>query len=114
AIARDAGAAIKFQVGEPWWWTMPDGRICLYDAAAQAAFGDALVSIADIKGPKTEVQNAMLDQAGAMLAASTANLVGAVKAEALGAPVETLLLAYLPSILDETAPEAKQIGRAHV
>lgn len=108
AIARDAGAAIKFQVGEPWWWTMPDGRICLYDAAAQAEFGNALVSIADMKGPKTEAQNAMLDQAGAMLAASTADLVAAVKVEALGAPVETLLLAYLPSILDETAPEAKR------
>ncbi len=109
AIARDAGAAIKFQVGEPWWWVMPDdGRICLYDAAAQAEFGDALVSITDINGPKTAAQNAMLDQAGAMLAQSTADLVAAVTAEALGAPVETLLLAYLPTILDEAAPEAKR------
>lgn len=109
AIARDVGAAIKFQVGEPWWWVMPDdGRICLYDTAARAAFGDALVSITDIKGPKTPAQNAMLDQAGAMLAQSTADLIAAVKDEALGAPVETLLLAYLPTILDEAAPEAKR------
>ncbi len=109
AIARDAGAAIKFQVGEPWWWVMPeDGRICLYDAAAKAAFGDALVSIPDISGPKTAVQKAMLDQAGEMLAQSTADLVAAVKNEALGAPVETLLLAYLPTILDAAAPEAKR------
>ena len=108
AIVRDAGAAIRFQVGEPWWWIMTDGRICLYDATAQAAFGGALVSIADIKGAKTAAQNAMLDQAGVILAQSTADLVAAVKAEALGAPVETLLLAYLPTILDETAPEAKR------
>lgn len=109
AIARDAGAAIKFQVGEPWWWVMPDdGRICLYDAAAQAEFGEALVSIADIRGPKTAAQNAMLDQAGTLLAQSTADLIAAVENEALGASVETLLLAYLPTILDEAAPEAKR------
>lgn len=109
AIARDAGAAIKFQVGEPWWWVMPDdGRICLYDAAAKAKFGDALVSIADIRGPKTAAQNAMLNQAGAMLAQSTADLIAAVKQEALDTPVETLLLAYLPTILDAAAPEAKR------
>lgn len=109
AIARDAGAAIKFQVGEPWWWVMPDdGRICLYDAAARAEFGEALVSIADIRGPKTAAQNALLDQAGALLAQSTADLTAAVENEAFGAPVETLLLAYLPTILDEAAPEAKR------
>src|SRR3546814_4257410 len=34
AMARDAGLVVKFQVGEPWWWIMGDGRICLYDAAA--------------------------------------------------------------------------------
>ncbi|MEP2103208.1 MAG: DUF2460 domain-containing protein [Parasphingorhabdus sp.] len=109
ATARDAGAAIQFQVGEPWWWVMPDdGRICLYDPAAKAAFGDALVSIPDIRGPKTAAQKAMLDQAGEMLAQSTADLVTAVKDEALGAPVKTFLLAYLPTILDEAAPEAKR------
>jgi len=50
----------------------------------------------------------MLDQAGAILAASTANLVDAVKEEAGETPVETLLLAYLPTILDADAPEAKR------
>lgn len=108
AIARDAGAAIRFQVGEPWWWIMPDKRICLYDAAAAAAFGENAVSIASIDGPKTAAQNAMLDQAGEILAASTADLLDAVKDEAGETPVETLLLAYLPTILDEQAPEAKR------
>tara|TARA_R110000824_G_scaffold25838_9_gene89624 strand:- start:4953 stop:7301 length:2349 start_codon:yes stop_codon:yes gene_type:complete len=108
AIARDAGAAIRFQVGEPWWWIMPDKRICLYDAAASAAFGENSVSIASIAGPKVEAQNAMLDQAGEILAQSTADLLDAVKNEAGSAPVETLLLAYLPTILDGEAPEAKR------
>ena len=108
AIARDAGAAIRFQVGEPWWWIMPDKRICLYDAAANAAFGENSVSMGSIDGPKTAAQIAMLDQAGAILAASTANLVDAVKEEAGETPVETLLLAYLPTILDADAPEAKR------
>jgi uncharacterized protein (TIGR02217 family) len=108
AIARDADAAIRFQVGEPWWWIMPDKRICLYDAAATTAFGPASVSIALIDGPKTAQQEAMLDQAGAILAQSTADLLDAVKQEAGSAPVETLLLAYLPTILDADAPEAKR------
>ena len=108
SIAQDVGAAIRFQVGEPWWWIMPDKRICLYDAAARAAFGEDSVSIASIDGPKTSQQEAMLDQAGAILAASTAALIDAVKEEAGAAPVETLLLAYLPTILDTHAPEAKR------
>lgn len=108
AISRDAGAAIRFQVGEPWWWIMPDKRICLYDAAATAALGAYSVSIPTIDGPKSLEQEAMLDQAGAILAQSTAALLDAVKDEAGAVPVETLLLAYLPTILDQEAPEAKR------
>jgi len=107
AIARDAGAAIRFQVGEPWWWIMPDRRICLFDPAASAAFGALSVSIPSIDGPKSEAQKAMLDHAGVLLAQSTAELLEAVRSEAGAVPVETLLLAYLPTILDEAAPEAK-------
>ena len=36
-----AGVPVRFQVGEPWWWIFPDGRICLYDDAAKAALGGA-------------------------------------------------------------------------
>lgn len=106
AIARDAGSAIRFQVGEPWWWIMTDGRICLYDDAATTAFGEVGVSIPDIRGSKTQAQQDMLDMAGVLLAQSTADLMSAVKDEAGGAAVETLLLAYLPTILDAAAPEA--------
>lgn len=107
-IQKEAGLPVKFQIGEPWWWIMPDGRICLYDAAAAAAFGALSVSIPDIKGPKTAAQNAMLDRAGEILAASTASIFAAAKDEAGAGGAETLLLVYLPTVLDPAAPEAKR------
>ena len=103
-IAVAAGLAPKFQVGEPWWWIMPDGRPCIYDASAVAAF--APVAIGSILGMKTPARIATLDAAGVCLAASTAALVAAVKAEAPGCV--THLLTYLPTVLDAAAPEAKR------
>lgn len=103
-IAVAAGLAPKFQVGEPWWWIMPDGRPCLYDASAVAAF--APVAMGSILGPKTPARIATLDAAGVCLAASTAALVAAVRAEAPGCV--THLLTYLPTVLDAAAPEAKR------
>ncbi|NJM50620.1 MAG: DUF2460 domain-containing protein [Sphingomonadales bacterium] len=108
AILRQAGLPVKFQIGEPWWWIMPDGRICLYDAAASAAFGSLSVSIHTIMGPKSAAQNRMLDKAGEMLASSTTALAAAVREEAGAAGAETLLLVYLPTVLDPAAPEAKR------
>ncbi|MBN2972933.1 DUF2460 domain-containing protein [Roseomonas aeriglobus] len=105
-LAQDAGMTVRFQVGEPWWWTMPDGRPCLYDTAARAAFGPLAVEIPSMRAPMDAQQTALLDAAGAMLAASTAALTAAVRAVAPDA--ETLLLAYLPTILDPLAPEAKR------
>ena len=105
-ILKEAGLPVKFQIGEPWWWIMPDGRICLYDAAATAAFGTLSVSISDIKGSKSPAQKAMLDRAGAILAASTASICAAATDEAGSAGIETLLLVYLPTVLDPSAPEA--------
>lgn len=105
AIARDAGQTVRFQVGEPWWWVMGDGRICLYDEAAVAAF--APTPIADVRGPLSEAQKATLDAAGAALAASTAALCAAVESEAPGA--QSLLLVYLPTVLS-----ASEVKRANV
>jgi uncharacterized protein (TIGR02217 family) len=107
-ILKLAGLPVKFQVGEPWWWITPDHRICLYDAAATAAFGALSVSIPDIRGPKTAAQNAMLDRAGELLAASTAALVAAVEDEAGATSFESHLLVYLPTVLDPLSPEAKR------
>ncbi len=104
SIAVAAGLAPKFQLGEPWWWIMPDGRPCLYDASAVAAF--APVAIDSIRGMKTPAQIATLDAAGACLAASTAALAAAAKAKAPGCV--THLLTYLPTVLDAAAPEAKR------
>jgi uncharacterized protein (TIGR02217 family) len=105
AIGTAAGLAAKFQVGEPWWWTMPDGRPCLYDAAAVKAF--VPVAVPTLRGAMTAAQTATLDRAGACLAASTAALAGAAKSAAGGA-CETYLLTYLPTVLDAAAPEAKR------
>ena len=108
AIQIEAGLPVKFQIGEPWWWIMPDGRIFLYDDAAKASIGDRLVSIPQIQGDKTAAQTAMLDRAGELLAASTAALCDAVKDAAGPAGAETLLLVYLPTVLDPLAPAAKR------
>ena len=105
-IALAAGLSMRFQVGEPWWWVRADGTPCLYDAAAVAAFGGDPPVIASLKAPLGAAERALLDAAGAMLAASTAALCAAVREVAPGA--ETLLLAYLPTILDAGMPEAKR------
>ena len=107
-IAVAAELPPKFQVGEPWWWTTvaEDGdlRPCLYDVAAVAAF--APVAVPSIRAELDAAQRATLDAAGACLAASTAALAEAAKAAAPGCV--THLLAYLPTVLDRAAPEAKR------
>jgi uncharacterized protein (TIGR02217 family) len=105
AIAAGAGLRVRFQIGEPWWWVRPDGTICLYDAAAVAAFAPA--AIGDVRGPLDPAQKATLDAAGAVLAQSTAAIGAAVRAVA--ADAELLLLAYLPTIL--SGPE---VARANL
>jgi hypothetical protein len=104
-VALDAGLPVRFQVGEPWWWVQADGRICLYDEAARAAF--APVGIADVRGALSAAQKATLDAAGAVLAGSTAALCAAVRQVAPAA--ETLLLVFLPSVLD-----GAEVKRANV
>ena len=103
-IGVAAGLVPRFQVGEPWWWTRADGTICLYDAAARTAI--APVPIASVHGTLTTAQRQTLDRAGAALAASTAALVAAVRGDHPGC--ETLLLAYLPTVLDRAAPELRR------
>ena len=103
-IAVEASLPPKFQVGEPWWWVASDGRLCLYDEHAVAAF--APVPIANARSPMNAAQRATLDAAGACLASSTAALVAATKAAAPGCV--THLLAYLPSVLDRAAPELRR------
>jgi uncharacterized protein (TIGR02217 family) len=105
-IAEEAGLQPQVQIGEPWWWVMPSGAICLYDDAAKAALGGDPVEIANVRGPLDAAQSQLLDEAGALLEASTAAIVDAVKAASASA--KTLLLAYLPTVLDPAAPELKR------
>ncbi|MDP5280005.1 DUF2460 domain-containing protein [Sphingomonas sp. DG1-23] len=99
-IAQTAGLAVKFQIGEPWWWVMPDGRLCIHDAAAKAELDDPAEQ--NVRGA---VDAAVLDAAGALLAASTLALRDVVR-WAPGAQV--LLLAYLPTVLDRAMPELQR------
>ncbi|MBN8842667.1 MAG: DUF2460 domain-containing protein [Sphingomonadales bacterium] len=108
AIGVAAGLAPKFQVGEPWWWIAPGGRICAYDAATTAMLGGASVPIADVRGALDAAQRAMLDALGALLAASTAALVAAVRHEAGAAGLVSHLLVFLPTVLDAAAPEVRR------
>jgi uncharacterized protein (TIGR02217 family) len=106
-IAASAGHAPRFQVGEPWWWVLPDGRPCLYDAAARAALGGAPVEIPTVRSTAlTAVQKTLLDDAGALLASSTAALAAAVRADQPGC--ETMVLVYMPTVLDAAAPDVRR------
>jgi uncharacterized protein (TIGR02217 family) len=106
ALMLEAGLPVAFQIGEPWWWTAPDGRIALYDDAARAAFGGDPPEIADMREPLTSPELALLDQAGALLAASTASLAARVRMAVPAA--EVMLLVFTPSVLDPAMPEARR------
>ncbi|QSR16698.1 DUF2460 domain-containing protein [Novosphingobium sp. KA1] len=103
-----AGAPVRFQVGEPWWWTFADGRICLYDEAARSAFGGSPPAITDMRAPLDGAQTALLDAAGALLAQSTAALVAAIRADVAPSPVEALALVFTPTVLDPAMPELRR------
>ncbi len=104
SISQAAGLQAQVQIGEPWWWVQPSGAICLYDDAAKTALGGDPPEIADVRASLSGAQIDLLDAAGAVLASSTAALAGAVKV--LGA--RTLLLTYLPTVLDPSAPELRR------
>jgi uncharacterized protein (TIGR02217 family) len=105
-IAAGAGLQPMVQIGEPWWWVTSAGGLCLYDDAAKAAFGGNPVEIADVRAPMTAEQIGLLDQAGNVLAQSTAAISQAVKA---AVPMtQLLLLVYLPTVLDPAAPELQR------
>ncbi|MDE2435548.1 MAG: DUF2460 domain-containing protein [Sphingomonadales bacterium] len=107
-LMKDANAPVRVQIGEPWWWVTSDGRPCLYDDAAKAAFGSSPIQIGDIGGSLSAAQTALLDQAGTVLAASTAALRDAVRAAAAPLASEVLLLTFLPGVLDPARPELRR------
>ncbi|HMO76771.1 MAG TPA: DUF2460 domain-containing protein [Sphingopyxis sp.] len=110
-IALAAELPVKFQVGEPWWWVNPGGKLCAYDAAAGTALGGTSVAIPDVRGAMDAGQAAMLDALGVLLSDSTAALVAAARDEAGEGDFASHLLVFLPTVLD---PEAPGIRRANV
>lgn len=107
-LMKAAGAPVRFQVGEPWWWTFADGRICLYDDAAKARFGGDPAIITNLRAQLDAGQKALLDQAGAILAQSTADLASTVRTASAPVPADIRLLAFLPTVLDPETPEARR------
>lgn len=103
-----AGCAVRVQIGEPWWWVMPDGRPCLYDNAARTALGGSPVSIPDMRQSLDTAQKSLLDSAGALLASSTAALRDAVRNAVAPASSEVLLLVFTPTLLDPAMPELRR------
>ena len=105
-LQEAAGCPALFQIGEPWWWTVPEtGAPCFYDAAAKAALGGNPPVIESLRDPLDAEQIALLDAAGQVLADSTLALADAVRAAAEG-PAEILLLTFTPTVLDPATPEA--------
>ena len=107
ALLEAAGLPVRFQIGEPWWWLMPDARPCLYDDAARTAFGGSPVAIPDMRASLDAEQTSLLDRAGEVLAASTMQLADAVRQAASG-PAEILLLAFTPTVLDPAMPHLER------
>jgi len=103
-----AGVAVRFQIGEPWWWVMGDGRICLSDAAAQVALGGGAVPAINLRGAVSDGQLAVLDRAGTALASATAAMAEAVRAAVAPQTAEIMLLVFLPTVLDPATPEARR------
>ncbi|MBC7504285.1 MAG: DUF2460 domain-containing protein [Sandarakinorhabdus sp.] len=101
-----AGAVPRFQIGEPWWWTGPNHRPCLYDAATTtlwlAESGYPAPVIADSRAVSPSVL-AYLDWCGALLGQATLAVRDAARAAAPGC--EVLLLFYAPQVLNTAQPE---------
>jgi uncharacterized protein (TIGR02217 family) len=105
-ISQEAGLQPQVQIGEPWWWVQADGGICLYDDAAKAAVGGSPVEILNVRSQLTTAQLQLLDEAGVVLATSTTSIAAAVKSA--DASAKTLLLTYLPTVLDPSAPQLRR------
>ena len=105
-LSVEAGLEPQFQIGEPWWWVRGDGAICCFDEAAKVALGGEPAVISNVRAPLSPGQVAVLDQAGVLLAASTASIFEAVKAAVPA--TRTHLLTYLPGVLDPAAPEVRR------
>jgi hypothetical protein len=113
AIAAQAGHAVHFQVGEPWYWIDFRTRVpCFYDAATTSAYqaetGKTAPRIDTMAVTMTAEQIAYLDWLGGKLAASILGLLAAIRGDHPQAVRYALL--YLPQMLDTATPEAMRVN----
>ncbi len=108
SLMKEAGLAVRFQIGEPWWWVDGSRRIHIYDDAAKAALGGNPPDIADLGATLSATEKALLDSAGAILASATAGLRDAIRTLAAPQSAEVLLLTFLPTVFDPATPEARR------
>jgi uncharacterized protein (TIGR02217 family) len=104
ALMREAGVPVAFQVGEPWWWLMPDGAPCIYDDAMRARFGGSAAPIVTMRTALDTDQQARIAEAGAALGDATIALRDAVR-DAAGGDAEVMLLVFTPTLIDTAAPD---------
>ncbi len=106
-LAVAAGAVPRFQIGELWWWLGPDWQPCFYDEATLALRATETVLyapvIGDIRLPADAEAQDFLDWCGVLLGRATLALRDAVPAAIPNA--QTLLLFYVPQVLDRAAPD---------
>ena len=111
AMLKDVGAELHFQVGEPWWWIMPDGAPCIYDDAAKAALaivpGDP--GIDTLRRDLAQAETDLLDRAGQILADSTLSIRDTVR-QVFGGMGDVRLLAFTPTVLAEDTPEQYRLN----
>jgi uncharacterized protein (TIGR02217 family) len=111
ALVAAEGLAVRFQVGEPWWWVGADGAPCFHDAATVAQWtaerGAAPPAMSDVRGVRSAAEIQFLDWLGARLVAAT-DAVRLAAAAAAGADFRSYLLFYAPQVLDAEAPELKR------
>lgn len=102
---------VAFQIGEPWWWVVPDTHApCFYDDASRSELAARLPSvpeITDLRNVSSADELALLDSAGGILAESTLALAEAIRAGSTS-PAEVMLLTFTPTVLDPATSEAKR------
>lgn len=107
ALQVASGQSAKFQIGEPWWWVIADGRPCLYDTASSATYTVSAPAITNMRGSLSSDQIAVLDEAGSLLAQATESLAQAARNTG-GTDTEVRLLIFTPTILDPEMPELRR------
>ena len=111
ALMAENGGAVRFQVGEPWWWVGQDGAPCFYDAQTVAAWvahaGSAPPLMVDVAGERSAAERDFLDWLGERLAAATVAVRDAAR-DVAPDRFSGLLLFYAPQVLDAGRPELRR------